>query len=36
MDTAETIKRWGLKLNSSIHNRVKDFPSDTIRKFGKS
>lgn len=36
MDTSEAIKRWGFKSDSTIRNRVKDFPIGTIRKFGKS
>lgn len=36
MSTSEAAERWGFKSDSTIRNRVKEFPGGTIRKFGKS
>lgn len=36
MSTSEAAERWGFKSDSTIRNRVKEFPDGTIRKFGKS
>lgn len=35
MSTKEAAQRWGLKDDSTIRKRVKDFPPGSIRKFGK-